>query len=245
MNLLYAIIASVVVSLISLVGVFALLIKDNLLKKIMIFLVAFAAGGLIGGAFLDIIPEAEQYIQNRTHLFLYVILGYTLFFILEKYLHWRHCHSADCHMHRFTYLNIVGDMIHNFSDGLIIGAIFLIDIKVGVATTLAIIFHEIPHELGNFSVLVYGGFSKFKALFFNFLSSLFAIVGTLVGFYFATQIKGFAGIILPIAAGGFIYIASCDLIPELHKEEDGKRSALIMVTFVLGIMLMFFLKMLD
>jgi len=242
MNLLYALIASVIVSLISLIGVIALVIKDNLFKKLIIFLIAFAAGGLIGGAFLDIIPEAAEYVKDITQLFLYVILGYMLFFILEKYLHWRHCHSAECKIHRFTYLNIIGDIVHNFCDGLIIGAVFLINIKVGIATTLAIILHEIPHELGNFTVLVYGGFSKLKALFYNFLSSLFAIAGTIAGYYFASKINGFAAILLPVAAGGFIYIASCDLIPELHKEEDGKRSALIMITFAFGIALMYLLK---
>ena len=161
----------------------------------MIFLVAFAAGGLIGGAFLDIIPEAAEYVQDTTQLFLYVVLGYLLFFILEKYLHWRHCHSAECKIHRFTYLNIIGDIVHNFSDGLIIGASFLINIKVGLAATLAIIFHEIPNELGNFTVLVYGGFSKFKALFYNFLSSLFAIAGTIACYYFAGKIDGFSAIL--------------------------------------------------
>jgi zinc and cadmium transporter len=242
MNLLYALIASTIVSLISLIGVLALVIKDKLLKRLIIFLIAFAAGGLIGGAFFDIIPEASEYVKDITQLFFYIILGYTLFFILEKYLHWRHCHSTECEIHRFTYLNIIGDIVHNFSDGLILGAIFLINIKVGIATTLAIVFHEIPHELGNFTVLIYGGFSKLKALLFNFLSALFAIVGTIVGYYCATKISGFASVLLPAAAGGFIYIASCDLIPELHKEEDGKRSTLIMAIFIFGIMLMYFLK---
>jgi zinc and cadmium transporter len=245
MNLLYAVIASIIVSLISLIGVLALLVKDDLLQRIVIFLVAFAAGALIGGAFLDLIPEAAEYITDITQLFLYVVLGYLLFFILEKYLHWRHCHSAECKVHRFTYLNIVGDIVHNFGDGMVIGAVFLVNIKVGIAATLAIIFHEIPHELGNFTVLIYGGFSKFRALCFNFLSSLFAIAGTIVGYYFAGKIRGFSSVILPIAAGGFIYIASCDLIPELHKEEGGRRSAVIMVTFTFGIMLMYILKVME
>ncbi len=245
MNLLYALIASLIVSLVSLIGALALIIKDNLLKKIIIFLIAFAAGGLIGGAFLDIIPEAAGYLKDFTQLFLYVILGLYAFFILEKYLHWRHCHDAECEVHRFTYLNIVGDITHNFSDGLIVGAIFSINIKLGIAATLAIVFHEIPHELGNFTVLIYGGFSKFKALFFNFLSSLFAVAGTVFGYYFATKINGFVSVLLPVAAGGFIYIASCDLIPELHKEEDLRRSAFIMVTFTFGIILMYLLKMLS
>lgn len=245
MNLIFALIASIIVSLISLVGILALLIKDDLLQKIIIFLVAFAAGSLIGGAFLDLIPEAAEYVKDINQLFLYVILGYMLFFILEKYLHWRHCHSAECKVHQWTYLNLVGGIVHNFSDGLIIGTVFLVDVKIGIAATLAIIFHEIPHELGDFSVLVYGGYSKFKALFYNFLSSLFAIAGTVVGYYFAGRINGFSSVLLPAAAGGFIYIASCDLVPELHKEEGGRRSALIMVTFTFGIMLMYFLKMLD
>jgi zinc and cadmium transporter len=242
MNLLYALIASTIVSLISLIGALALVIRDDLLKRLIIFLVAFAAGGLIGGAFFDIIPEASEYVKDITQLFFYIILGYTLFFILEKYLHWRHCHAAECKLHRFTYLNIIGDIVHNFSDGLILGAVFFTNIKVGIAATLAIIFHEIPHELGNFTVLIYGGFSKLKALLFNFLSALFAIAGTVVGYYCATKISGFTSILLPAAAGGFIYIASCDLIPELHKEEGGKRSTLIMAIFIFGIMLMYFLK---
>lgn len=242
MNLLYAIVASIIVSLISLIGAVALIINDELLKKFILILVAFAAGGLIGGAFFDIIPEAMEYLKDTTQLFILIIAGYLLFFAIEKYLHWRHCHDAECKVHAFNYLNIIGDIVHNFSDGLIIGAIFQTDIKVGIATTLAIVFHEIPHELGNFTVLLHGGFSKMRALAYNFLSSLFAIVGTIAGFYFASRISGFPRIILPAAAGGFIYIASCDLIPELHKEEDGKRSALIMITFAFGIIVMYFLK---
>jgi zinc and cadmium transporter len=242
MNLLYALIASIGVSLISLIGAITLILNDNLLKKIIIILVAFAAGGLIGGAFFDIIPEALEYVKDNNQLFIFIIAGYLLFFIIEKYLHWRHCHDAECKFHTFTYMNIMGDIVHNFSDGLIIGAIFQTDVKVGIATTLAIIFHEIPHELGNFTVLVHGGFSKMKALTYNFLSSLFAIIGTVAGYYFTSRISGLPSVLLPAAAGGFIYIASCDLIPELHKEEDGKRSALIMVTFAFGIILMYFLK---
>lgn len=245
MNLLYALIASVVVSLISLVGAVALIIKDDLLKKIIIFAVAFAAGGLIGGAFFDLIPEASAYLKDINLLSVYIIAGFMVFFIIEKYLHWRHCHTPECSVHRFTYLNIVGDIVHNFLDGLIIGTVFLVDIKVGIAATLAIIFHEIPHEIGNFTILVYGGYSKLKALFFNFLSSLFAIAGTLAGYYLAGKISGFCTVLLPLAAGGFLYIAACDLIPELHKEEDGKRSALIMITFSLGIILMYFLKIAE
>jgi zinc and cadmium transporter len=244
MNVLYAILASIFVSLISLVGVFTIILNDNLLKKILIFLVAFAAGGLMGGAFLHILPEAMESAKNINQLFLYVIVGFLLFFVLEKYLYWHHCHDMECDLHMFTYLNIVGDIVHNFSDGLIMGAIFMTNVKLGITATLAIVFHEIPHELGNFMVLIYGGFGKFKALFYNFLSSLFAVAGTLVGCYFANKIKGFSSVLLPIAVGGFIYIAACDLIPELHKEHKLKRSIFTIVAFSSGITLMYFLKVL-
>jgi zinc and cadmium transporter len=242
MNLIYALAASIIVSLISLVGAVALIIDDKLLKKVILYLVAFAAGALIGGAFLDIIPEAMEYVTDSTQLFLYVILGFMLFFAIEEYMQWRHCHDVHCVVHPFNYLNIIGDIIHNFSDGLIIGAVFQADFKVAVATTLAIVFHEIPHELGNFMVLVYGGFLKMKALFFNFLSALFAVGGTLAGYYFTNKIPGFSSFVLPAAAGGFIYIAACDLIPELHKEEDLKKSFIIMISFSVGVALMYFLK---
>jgi zinc and cadmium transporter len=244
MNFVYALIASGIVSCISLVGALALVINDKFLKKVIIFLVAFAAGVLIGGAFLDIIPEAMEYVKDPTQVFLYVVLGYLFFFILEKYLHWRHCHDSECTVHAFTYLNIVGDGVHNFCDGLIIGATFLVDVKVGIVATSAIVLHEIPHELGNFMILVYGGFSKIKALLFNFLSALFAVAGTIIGYYFAAKIPGFSKALLPLAAGGFIYIASCDLIPELHKETGGKRSAIIMATFTAGIFLMYLFQIL-
>ena len=242
MNLAYALLASLVVSLISLIGVATLIINDKLLKSIIFILIAFAAGSLIGGAFLEILPEAIEHTQNEIQLFLFVILGYVLFFVLEKYLHWHHHHDEECEVHMFTYLNLIGDGIHNFCDGLIIDAVFLTDVRVGIATTLAIILHEIPQELGDFMVLIYGGFSKGRALFFNFVSASFAILGTLVGYFFAHKISGFSAALLPLAAGGFIYIASCDLIPELRKETDPKKSILITAAFLLGIGLMYWLE---
>ncbi|MFH1678081.1 MAG: ZIP family metal transporter, partial [Candidatus Omnitrophota bacterium] len=215
MKFLWAVSASIVVSLISLLGIFSLLLKEKALNKILILLVGFGAGGLIGGAFLHLLPEAIESSNDSSTVFIYTIVGFIIFFVLEKYLFWRHCHSGKCAIHAFTYLNLIGDAIHNFIDGLIIGAGFLIDIKVGIAATVAIILHEIPQELGDFAVLLYGGFSKFKALAFNFLSAATAILGTILGFVFASRVEGFANALLPLAAGGFIYIASCDLIPEL------------------------------
>jgi len=162
---------------------------------------------------------------------------------MEKYLYWRHCHKGECEIHTFTYLNLIGDGIHNLIDGLIIGASFFADIRIGVVTTAAIVLHEIPQELGDFAILVYGGFSKLKALFFNFLSALTAVLGTIIGYTFASQIGGFSAVLVPIAAGGFIYIASCDLIPELHRQPNIKSATYSMVFFISGILLMLALRL--
>jgi zinc and cadmium transporter len=225
------------VSLISLVGIVTFLIKGKPLQEIIFYFVGFSAGALIGGAFLHILPEALEK-SSSAFVFSWVICGISLFFLMEKYFYWRHCHDEHCQVHSFTYLNLIGDGMHNFFDGMIIAASFTVSIKVGLATTLAVIAHEIPHELGNFAVLVYGGFSKFKALFFNFLTVLTAFLGALAGYFLAERTGHFSDFILPITAGGFIYIASSDLIPEIHKESNQKRSTMAFVAFILGIIFM-------
>lgn len=244
MIIFWAIGASIVVSLVSLVGIFSLLFNEKLLDKILILLVGFAAGGLIGAAFLHLLPEALERTVAK-NVFFYVILGFILFFVLERYFHWRHCHEGACDIHAFSYLSLIGDSTHNLIDGLIIGASFVISVRFGIITTLAIIFHEIPQEMGDFGILVYGGFSKFKALFYNFLSAVTAIIGALLGYYFTERIGDSLGFLLPFAAGGFIYIASCDLIPELHKEADIKKSTYSMLAFLFGILFMLLTKLIH
>lgn len=240
MNFVWALSASIVVSLLSLIGVVSLLLKENLLSKILLLLISFSAGALIGGAFLHLIPEAVEKSGQSSQVYLFVIVGFILFFILEKYLHWRHCHKGKCEIHTFTYLNLVGDGVHNFIDGLIIGSSFVVNINFGIATSFAIIMHEIPQEIGDFGVLVYGGLSKDKALFYNFLSAITAILGTAIGFALANVSEGFLKLLMPMAAGGFIYIASCDLIPELHKQQDIRKATLSMAVFILGVVFMYF-----
>lgn len=239
MNLLFALIASAIVSLTSLVGAIALILKEKSLNKVLIIMVAFSAGTLIGGAFLHLIPEAVEQTQNIMYVFLWVIIGFTAFFILEKYLYWRHCHDTECSVHAFTYLNLIGDAVHNFIDGLIIGGSFFVSPSIGIVSTTTILLHEIPHELGNFGVLVYGGMSKYKALLFNFLTALTAIIGTAVGFYFSAHLTGFSVILLAFAAGGFIYIAASDLIPELHEVKNREQSLQTMLTFIVGLIFMY------
>lgn len=238
MVLIWILISTVVVSLISLIGIVALSIKEKLLHKILFCLVGFSAGALIGGAFLHILPEALEETQSTT-VFYYLIAGISIFFLLERYLHWRHCHEDGfCKTHAFTYLNLVGDGFHNFIDGMVIAASFVASFKLGVVTTIAIILHEIPQELGDFGVLVYGGFSKKKALLFNFASALMAVLGAIIGYLLTDLTKGFSSVILPFTAGGFIYIATSDLIPEIHKESDLKRSTAAFAAFLLGIVFM-------
>jgi zinc and cadmium transporter len=201
-------------------------------------LVGLGAGGLIGGAFLHLIPEALEQAADFTLPFMYVILGFIAFFILEKFLYWRHCHKGKCEIHIFTYLNLFGDGLHNFVDGLIMGTSFATNIKIGIVASSAIILHEIPQELGDFGVLVYGGMKKSKALLYNFLSAVTAVFGTVAGFYFAEAFSGFSIMLMPLAAGGFIYVAACDLIPELHRQPSLKKATFSMLFFLLGILLM-------
>lgn len=241
--LFWAVTATIIVSLISFIGVLTLAFKEKLLNKIVLLLVGFSAGALIGGAFLHLIPEAlEKYTGEA--LFLYVILGFVAFYVLEKVLHWRHCHKGRCDVHIFTYLNLVGDAIHNFLDGLVIAASFVVNTNLGIVTTAAVIAHEIPQEFGDFGVLIYGGFSKLKALFYNFLSGLTAVIGAITGYFLSSAIQESTTYLLLLTAGGFIYIASSDLIPELRKETDIKKSIMPFIFFLTGIVFMWAAKIL-
>ncbi len=243
MVLVWILASTFFVSLISLVGIITLTVKEEHLNKIIFCLIGFSAGALIGSAFLHILPESLE-TSKSTVVFYYSILGIILFFLLERFLHWRHCHDKDCHVHSFTYLNLFGEAFHNFIDGIAIAASFVISVKLGMITTLAIIMHEIPKELGNFGVLIYGGFSRQKALFYNFLSALMAIFGALVGYFISDFAHGFLNFIMPLTAGGFIYIAASDLIPEIHKEKDQKRATLAFIAFLIGIAFMALAKQL-
>jgi len=243
-NFIWALCTSISVSLISLIGIFSLLFKEARPNKILILLIGFSAGGLIGGAFLHLLPEALEQSKSQV-IFFYLILGFVFFFVLEKYLHWRHCHNGICTIHAFSYLNLIGDGIHNFTDGLVIGASFMVNIRFGIITALVIILHEIPQEIGDFGVLVYGGFSRLKALFYNFVTALTCVLGTITGYSISQNIQNFSPFLLPFTAGGFIYIAACDLVPELHKQEDVRKSVSSMFAFLSGILLILLVRMIH
>jgi zinc and cadmium transporter len=240
--LIWVLIATIVDGLISLVGVFSLWIKEKTLQKILFILVAFSAGALLSGAFFHLLPEALENMES-INVFVFVIIGFILFFLIEKFLHWHHCHNNEkCDVHPFTYLILIGDGVHNFLDGLIIATSFFVSIPFGIITTLIILGHELPQELGDFGVLVYGGFSRTKALLFNLLSQLTAVIGGIIGYLLSTFVEGIVSYVLPFAAGGFIYIAASDLIPELHKEPELKKSLTSFTFFLFGIAIMFSLK---
>lgn len=236
--------ATFLVSLISFIGAASLALSEKLLKKIMLVLVGFAAGALIGGAFLHLLPESieKSAASELDNVFLTVIIGFITFFFLEKLL-WRHCHENDCHIHTFAYLNLLGDGVHNFIDGLLMAASFVTSIPLGLATTAAIAAHEIPQEMGDFGVLVYGGLKPRRALFLNFVTALTAIAGGIVGCCFLPYFGDMTIFLLPFAAGGFLYIAASDLVPELHKEPDTTKTAASFVAFLIGIILMWGIKL--
>ncbi len=245
MNILfYIILASFLISLCVWIAVLFLYIKKEILSKILIFLVSLSAGALMGGAFLHLLPEASEVIE-ADKLYLIVLIAFMFFFFMEKLLFWRHCHKANCTIHTFGYMNLFGDALHNFIDGLVIASTFLIDVKLGIATTLAIALHEIPQEIGDFGVLIYAGFKRKKALIINYVVALTVVLGAVVGYFISFSLGNIVPYLLPFAAGGFIYIAASDLMPEMRKEANLKRSISSFMVFVLGIAMMFAVKLIN
>ena len=243
LELAWILLSTLLVSAISLVGIFFVTMKEQVFKKALLLLVSFASGSLLGAAFLHLIPESlfpESLSSYNETAVIAILVGILVFFLLEKYL-WRHCHERECPIHTFAYLNLFGDGVHNFIDGVVIAASFLASIPLGIATTLAVITHEIPQEIGDFGILVYGGLSKGKALSFNFISAFIAIVGALLMYFFSSFFPNLT-LLLAFAAGGFIYVATTDLIPELHKETKTAKSAAQFLLLLLGIALMWFLR---
>lgn len=235
-ELLWILISTFLISLISLLGVVTLAFKEKYLDRIVMLLVALSAGALIGGAFLHLIPEAlEEF--GTSGIFVYSIVGFTVFFFVEKIFHWRHCHKGKCPEHTFAHMNLFGDAIHNIIDGIVIAASFLVSIPLGITTTMAIALHEIPQGIGNYGVLLYAKFHKWRALMLNFLVSLTVIIGGAIG-YFVSDAAGMSTMFLiPFTAGSFVYIAASDLIPEIRKEQGLMKSMLNIAVFILGVVI--------
>jgi len=236
-----------IVSIISLVGALTIALRKDLLQKILLFLVSLSAGALLGGVFFHLIPEAAEDIGFNLNLAIYILAGILTFFTLEKLICWRHCHieTSESHPHPFAVMNLIGDALHNFIDGMIIAGTYLVSIPLGISTTIAVIFHEIPQEIGDFGVLVHGGFGRLKALLLNFATALTAVLGALVILILNIEVETVGKILVPFTAGGFLYIATSDLIPELRKDIKPLNSILQLVFILLGLGIMYLLVIIE
>ena len=247
-HIFYTLASVIVVSLVSLIGVVSLSLSKKTLNKLLLFLVSVSAGTLFGSAFLHLLPEAVKKSGFSLQVSLTLIAGILVFFVLESFIH-THSHgkkvSKDDAPTHLIPLNLFADGIHNFVDGLIIAGSYMINVPAGIATTIAVIFHEVPQELADFGVLLYAGLSKVKALLFNFLSAAFAIFGAIIGLILGEASEQFTILILPFAAGGFIYIAGVNLIPELHKKCNFKDSIIHFFALILGVAIMVALLFLE
>jgi zinc and cadmium transporter len=244
---LFAITSVLLVSLLSLVGVVALSLSERRLHQAVFLLVSLAAGAMFGDAFIHLLPEAYVRSGGEGRTALSVLAGIFAFFVLEKFLRWRHEHPyrPDHAPQPLAYVNLVADGVHNLVDGMLIGASYLVSLPLGIATTAAVVLHEIPQEIGDFGVLLHAGFSRERALLLNSLSASLAIAGAILALVAGLALDGFSAFMLPFTAGSFIYVAGSDLLPELHKERQPLRSAAQLVAMATGVGLMLLLTRLK
>jgi zinc and cadmium transporter len=242
---LWIVIFSLIGSVGSLIGGIILILKEGWIQRIMFCLISFATGTLLGAVFLGMLPKAMTKAEPSTVLG-YVLIGIVLFFVLEKLLIWYHCHNEKCEIHSAApYLILFGDAFHNFMDGVVIAAGFLISIPFGIATSLAVVAHEVPQEIGDFAILLHGGMSKKKAFVYNFLSALPTIPGALIAYGFSYYVDKVTHFILALAASSFLYIAIADLIPEIHHKTPPGRGFYQIILMGIGIGVIAFFRMMH
>jgi zinc and cadmium transporter len=260
----YAIASVVLISSVSLIGILffhkkavpkesgntssTVVFDKERLSKLLPFLVSFAVGGLFGDSFIHLLPEAFENLGANLSTSLSIVFGLLFFFALEKFIRWKHCHDldyAECSIKSAATMTLIGDGIHNLIDGMLIGASYCVSIPIGITTTLAVFFHEIPQEIGDFGILVHSGYSIKKAVLFNMLTGLTAVLGAVISLILGPRIEGYAVTMLPFTAGGFIYVAGSDLIPELHREVKISSSIWQFISITLGIAVMALLTLLE
>jgi len=238
--------ATVGISLLALSGSFFLFFKDQFLKRISLYLLALAAGALLGTAFLHLLPEVlkDGFPEQG---FLILLGGFLFFYIGEKLLHLHHGpQGADEHNPRaLGVLSLSADAMHNLIDGVILAVAFVVDVRLGFVTAAAVALHEVPQEIAEFGVLLYAGFSKRRALLLNFLSATTVILGGVVGFLFQETFVAFIPFVLLFAAGSFVYIGASDFVPEFKKERDPKKALALSFTFFFGIFLMWIFTFIE
>ncbi|MEK7170142.1 MAG: ZIP family metal transporter [Patescibacteria group bacterium] len=253
---IYALGAVGIVSLVSFAGLVTLALRESALKRIVFVLVGLATGALFGDALIHLIPEALESTIGEVGTGVAVMVGILLFFALEKFLFWHHCHgeheeSCDTlvsHDHVPQHLGTLilsADFIHNAVDGIIIGASFLVSTEVGIATTVAVVLHEIPQEIADFGLLIHAGWSRGKALLWNFFSALSAFLGVVSVFLLGSRVEHLVPLAAAFTAGAFIYIAGSDLVPELHKTEGFGKTLIQILAVILGFCLMLLLLLLE
>ncbi|MBW2967269.1 ZIP family metal transporter [Candidatus Woesearchaeota archaeon] len=264
MYYMYPLISVIIVSLVSVVFAVPLLMKKKISNSVLVFLLSMSVGVLLTTVFMDFLPEAMAHGNAHEELHAgtgaeqghdqlhsltvagFILLGFLLMFIIEKFVHYHHgkkCEHEGCgkghlahgHAYNVAPINLIGDGVHNFIDGLVIAGTYAVSPIVGIAATISIIFHEIPQEIADFGILLYSGMSKKKALLFNFMSAATAIIGTVVGIVIVGRITGFTEFMIPFAAGNFIYIAASNLVPQLHRQCGLKDTLLHVFAIVLGI----------
>ncbi len=234
--LIWIVAGGLLMSCFALVGGVTLVLPEKVLKRLLLPLVALAAGTLLGGALFHLVPAAVENLGNRLSVYTSILAGFAAFFALEQFLNWHHCHRAPCDHRPLNYLILIADAIHNFVGGLAVGGAFLVDVRVGISAWLAAAAHELPQELGDFGILVHGGWKPARALLYNFLSALTFPLGGLAAFGLARAAD--VAFLLPFAAGNFIYIAAADLIPEVKHHVSLRQSALHFVFFATGLALL-------
>lgn len=245
--IIYSFVSVLIISCVSLIWIVTLWISTEKLKRILIYFIAFSAWTLMWDAFLHLLGETVEEYWYSTFVALCILWWILLGFIIEKIINWNHCHLpiTATHQHSFAQMNLVGDMVHNFIDGLVVASAFLLSMPVGIATALAVLLHEIPQEIGDFGVLIHGWYSKAKALKLNFLSALTAFFGVVIALILQRYVEDISAFLMPFSAWLFIYIAWTDLIPELHKHPKVSQSLLQALCFVIWIGVMCLLLLVE
>ncbi len=252
---IYAIASVIGISLLSLLGIVLFILKESSMQRVLLYVVSLSTGALLGDVFLHIIPEVMEAGGDVTRAMLLLLAGIVFSFAIEKIIHWRHCHvlpGQDCcgdhaqhHHHPAGLMSTIGEALHNTLDGVIIAAAFLTSIPVGISTTIAVMLHEIPHEVGNVAVLLHSGYSKRQSILMNLLSAIPGIVGAACVLALSSAAANVAPLLLPFAAGNLLYIAGSDLIPELHKETRIRQGSLQLACMVAGMTAMYLLLALE
>ncbi len=243
--LLEIIIATLIISLISLVGV---VISYKHIRRFLHYFISFAAGTLLAVSFFDLMPHAlEESAIDVEFGGLLIVTGIIIFFLVERFIHWHHCDKEQCEERTTGLLILTGDFVHNFLDGVLIAGAFMLDFTTGLVTTVTVAIHEIPQEFGDFAVLIHSGFNKAKALMLNFLSALSAVIGGILGYFMFNKVEMITPFAVLITSGGFIYIALTDIVPSMHNHSKD-RSVLFIETIIFVVTIIafyFFLGMLH